>query len=105
MVLDQFSCSAFQGSSGGGIFLRDGKYLSALTRGAGETFTLGVPIRRIREWCKKEKIEWAINPEIPFPAIDEIMNLPIEDMGKNISLSKEDGQKEFRTFIKIVESN
>ena len=53
-VFDQTTVTAFPGSSGGGVFLSErsgdkaGQYMGMLVRGAGETFNLVVPIRRMR---------------------------------------------------------
>lgn len=100
VIFDQFSCPAFPGSSGGGLFLSDGKYIATLVRGAGETFTLGVPLRRIREWCKKENLEWAIDPSIPLPSNEEIDAIPIEDKNKDIKGGIDSKVlKAFPTFI------
>lgn len=55
---DQSSASAFPGSSGGGIFNMDGQYIGTLVRGASETFTFYVPIRRIREWARRHNVEF-----------------------------------------------
>ena len=55
----QISSTAQPGSSGGGIFVvADGKcyYAGMLTRGAGETINLAVPLKRIRENLAK----WAM---------------------------------------------
>lgn len=78
-VFDQTTATAFPGSSGGGVFLRnDGRYVGMLVRGAGEGFNLIVPVRRIREYCDKQAIEWAIDPKEKMPAMDEVWKLPIE---------------------------
>jgi hypothetical protein len=62
-VFDQTSAPAFPGSSGGGMFLaNNGEYIGCLTRGAGETFNLIVPIRRIKEWAKKHQVEFLFDP-------------------------------------------
>ncbi len=58
-VFDQTSCTAFPGSSGGGVWITEtGEYIGTLVRGAGETFNLIVPIRRIKEWAKKQGVEF-----------------------------------------------
>jgi hypothetical protein len=65
---DQTSVTAFPGSSGGGVFLKkDGRYISMLVRGSGETMNLTVPIRRIKAWVKKINMEWLLNPDLPAP--------------------------------------
>jgi S1-C subfamily serine protease len=84
-VFDQTTCAAFPGSSGGGVFLRDGQYIGMLVRGAGETFNLIVPVRRMWDWSKKAKVEWALNPNVPMPSEEDLKKLPIEDVGKNFA--------------------
>jgi S1-C subfamily serine protease len=63
-VFDQSSCPAFPGSSGGGLWREEtGEYIGTLVRGAGETFNIYVPIRRIKEWAARHHIEFIFNPE------------------------------------------
>lgn len=82
VVFDQTTVTAFPGSSGGGVFLKeDGRYMGMLVRGAGEQFNLIVPVRRIREWAKRAGVEWAIDPNVPMPTVDDLRKLPIEDSG------------------------
>lgn len=90
VVYDQTNCTAFRGSSGGGVFLKDGHYHSMLVRGAGETFNLVVPMRRITTWTKRTKTEWLIDPAVVAPKIDDewLRNNTIEE-NKN----KPDGTK------------
>ena len=57
-VFDQSSATAFPGSSGGGMFNAQGEYIGTLVRGAGETFNLYVPVRRIRDWAKRHGVEF-----------------------------------------------
>jgi hypothetical protein len=79
-VYDQSSCAGFPGSSGGGIFLKsDGRYVGMLVRGAGETFNLMVPVRRMRDWAKTNNVLWAIDPSVPMPTLAEIDKLAPED--------------------------
>lgn len=78
-VFMQASTPGMPGSSGGGIFLRDGRYVGMLVRGAGETFVLAVPIRRIREFATRAKVEWALDQSVPLPSDEEIALLSIED--------------------------
>jgi hypothetical protein len=79
-VYDQSSCAGFPGSSGGGIFLKsDGRYVGMLVRGAGETFNLMVPVRRMKDWATSNKVLWAIDPSIPMPTLAEIEKLSPED--------------------------
>ena len=80
-VYDQTTVHAFPGSSGGGVYLTDGQYVGMLVRGAGETFNLIVPVRRMREWAKKNKIEFALDPTVPTPSFEELEKIVVEDIG------------------------
>lgn len=80
-VYDQTTATAFPGSSGGGVYLEDGRYVGMIVRGAGEGFNLMVPVRRMSSWAKKAKVEWAIDPNVALPSADELSKLPIEDVG------------------------
>jgi len=82
VVFDQTTVTAFPGSSGGGVYLKgDGQYVGMLVRGAGEQFNLIVPVRRLRDWAKSAKVEWAVDPNLPMPSADELKKLPVEDSG------------------------
>lgn len=86
LVFDQTTVNAFPGSSGGGVYLKsDARYIGMLVRGAGETFNLIVPIRRMSSWAEKNKIEWALDPKVALPTDEEIAKLPIEDVGSKLS--------------------
>lgn len=80
VVFDQTTATAFPGSSGGGVYLTDGRYVGMLVRGAGEGFNFIVPIRRLEKWAKDHKIEWAINPEVKAPTMKEIEKIVIDDV-------------------------
>jgi hypothetical protein len=64
------------------VFLTTGEYIGMLVRGAGETFNLIVPMRRIQKWAKSEDIEWALDPSVKAPTLQEINKLPKEKIGK-----------------------
>ena len=78
---DQTTVTAFPGSSGGGVYLTDGRYVGMLVRGAGEGFNLMVPVRRMLQWAEKNDIMWAIDPRAEMPSFDEIDEIPVEDAG------------------------
>lgn len=81
-VYDQTTCAAFPGSSGGGVYLSNsGLYCGMIVRGAGETFNLTVPIRRMREYAKRVKIEWAIDDNVAVPDNKTIYSTPVEEVG------------------------
>jgi S1-C subfamily serine protease len=85
-VYDQTTCAAFPGSSGGGVYLEsDGRYIGMIVRGAGETFNLTVPIRRMREWAARSKIEFALDDSFPVPSEEELRKTPVEEIGVTFS--------------------
>ncbi len=80
-VFDQTTVTAFPGSSGGGVFLEaSGEYIGMLVRGSGNggSFNFIVPIRRMRKWASEQKIEWAIDPSIKVPSLEEIEKINVE---------------------------
>jgi S1-C subfamily serine protease len=97
---DQTTVTAFPGSSGGGVFLQDGRYVGMIVRGAGEGFNLMVPVRRIKRWAKKHGVMWAIDPSADTPSLDEINNLPIETVSKDEEEEKDKGKKLFPPELK-----
>jgi S1-C subfamily serine protease len=90
---DQTTVTAFPGSSGGGVFLQDGRYVGMIVRGAGEGFNLMVPVRRIKRWAKKHDIMWALDPSIKAPSLDDIKELPVETISKDEDKAKGDKGK------------
>ncbi len=93
-VYDQTTVTAFPGSSGGGVYLKEEnpRYVGMLVRGAGEGFNLIVPIRRMVSYCQKHKIMWALDPSIKMPDYEELKKMPIEATPKTEE-KKEDGKK------------
>lgn len=81
-VYDQSTCAAFPGSSGGGLYREsDGKYVGMIVRGAGETFNLYVPMRRIQAWTKRVNAEWVLDDKIAVPDNHTIKKTPVEEVG------------------------
>lgn len=97
-LFDQTTVTAFPGSSGGGVFSTDGKYIGMLVRGAGETFNLIVPVRRIRKWAEGENLLWAMDPDAKAPSMDDIEKISVENMAdlkespKILTLGSPDGR-------------
>jgi hypothetical protein len=83
-VFDQTTVAAFPGSSGGGVFLTEssgkhaGGYVGMLVRGAGESFNLIVPVRRMYKWAQKGKVAWAMDNS-KVPNLEDVFKLPIEN--------------------------
>jgi hypothetical protein len=94
-IFDQTTCTAFPGSSGGGVYLKsDARYVGMLVRGAGEGFNLIVPVRRIHEYCLKHKIMWALDGKVPMPTEDELKEMPIESTPREEDKAEDDEKKE-----------
>tara|TARA_Y100000766_G_scaffold220060_1_gene192031 strand:- start:13056 stop:14021 length:966 start_codon:yes stop_codon:yes gene_type:complete len=110
-IFDQTTCTAFPGSSGGGVYLKsDAKYIGMLVRGAGEGFNLIVPVRRMRDYCEEHKIMWAMDPAEKMPTEAELKKMPIENEPKESKTEKsdieeaadeEDSAKNFPFMIRI----
>lgn len=86
-IYDQTTCAAFQGSSGGGVYLQDGRYVSMIVRGAGETFNLTVPMRRLHKWAKKVGVDFTLDASVNVPSDETLKSRPIEDNPKGGSHS------------------
>lgn len=99
VIFDQTTVIAFPGSSGGGVYLKDGRYIGMLVRGSGESFNLVVPIRRIKEFVKNSKIEWTIDPSVPMPTDEELRKIPVEDIGFTFDKKSVSNNKEFPFLI------
>ena len=106
-VFDQTTCTAFPGSSGGGVYLKsDARYVGMLVRGAGEGFNLIVPVRRMIDYCEKHKIMWALDRSIPMPSEDDLKKLPIEHEPKeeteDVDDDKEAAKKMFPYMLRVT---
>jgi S1-C subfamily serine protease len=81
VVYDQSTCAAFPGSSGGGIYRKaDGAYVGMIVRGAGETFNLYVPMRRMRTWAERQGIQFVFDDAVAVPTEKVLRSSPIEDV-------------------------
>lgn len=58
--VDQSTAPAFPGSSGGGMFDKEGRFVGVLVSGASDTLNYFVPIRKVREWAAKENLPLTI---------------------------------------------
>ena len=94
-VFDQTTCTAFPGSSGGGVYLKsDAKYVGMLVRGAGEGFNLIVPVRRMVDYCERHKIMWALDGKVDMPNEEALKKMPVESTPKEEDKAKDDEKKE-----------
>ena len=105
VVFDQTSAPAFPGSSGGGIFLTEssgdnsGRYTGMLVRGAGETFNLIVPVRRMRKWATSQNILWALDETLEVPSYDDIVQIPVENKPSEYKTSPTADSKQFPVLL------
>lgn len=104
-VFDQTSVTAFPGSSGGGVFLQDGRYIGMLVRGAAPTFNFIVPVRRIRAWAFSAQVYWAIDQSVPAPTDEELSarKLSVETPGTNLPIDGDEQSEEAHFLIKRVD--
>ena len=105
MEFDQTTVTAFPGSSGGGVYLQDGRYVGMLVRGAGENFNLMVPIRRMKKWAEENDLLWAIDPAQKTPTFKEIREISLEDSGfrGKPSGAAEKKREELPFLIRVLE--
>jgi S1-C subfamily serine protease len=101
---DQTTATSFPGSSGGGVFLKNGAYVGMIVRGAGEGFNLAVPVRRMVRWAESADILWAMDKSVPLPSEEELAEMAIEDTGhkfKRAAGKKPDpAEKEFPYLLR-----
>jgi len=104
---DQTTVTATNGSSGGGVYTRDGVCIGLVTIGVrtGDNFNFIVPIRRIAKWAKSAGVEWALYDGIKMPVEKEMKKMPIEDTG--VKLHSSSGEKlslEYKYLIRKYEN-
>lgn len=112
-VFDQTTCTAFPGSSGGGIFLKNDdrvRYVGMLVRGAGEGFNLIVPIRRMVQFCEKHDIMWALDSTLKMPDEKDLKkssveNSPDETKNEKSKDEKDSIRKNFPFMLYIKRKN
>jgi len=108
-VFDQTTVTAFPGSSGGGVFVAGeekemvkhrGQYCGMLVRGAGETFNLIVPVRRMITWAKDNNCSWALDESAKTPTMSELNSHTwvVEDNGTQSSHSYSDAEENNKKY-------
>jgi V8-like Glu-specific endopeptidase len=87
---DQVSCTAFPGSSGGGIFLeKDLSYIGMIVIGirGADNINFAVPIRTIHEWFEKNDLKFILDPSLDCGDIKEVINpkriTPVDEASQN----------------------
>ena len=105
-VFDQTTVTAFPGSSGGGVFLTDGKYIGMLVRGAGETFNMTVPVRRMCDWVEKRDVKWLLDPSKPMPTLEDIHKIEAESRsGNGLKPEPDPNTKNFPYLIREIKQD
>ena len=98
-IFDQTTVAAFPGSSGGGVYLKDdGRYVGMIVRGAGETFNLIVPIRRMTAWAKENDLMWALDHNTPMPSRADVDKMDVESDGLYFPSDREAGETKAKGF-------
>ena len=95
-IFDQTTVTAFPGSSGGGVFLKEAgkpRYVGMLVRGAGEGFNLIVPARRMKDYCEKHELMWALDPKVKMPSEEDLKKMPIENSPSESEEEEASGKK------------
>lgn len=107
VIFDQTNATSFPGSSGGIVCLeKDGRYVGMLVRGAGETFSLYVPVRRMINWAKKVGVEFAIDDAKAVPTDEELRKRPVDDSLKLVDTEKKAVMKHSQLFqYKLVDTS
>lgn len=67
LVFDQTSAPALPGSSGGGVFLEDGRVIGIFARQSSPALSFYIPLRRIKAWAEENNLMWALDPSVPMP--------------------------------------
>ena len=80
-VFDQTTVMADHGSSGGGVFLFDGRLVGLVLQGTGQSMNYIAPARRIVKFARDGGIAWAVDDSVTLPTDEELKKLVIEDNG------------------------
>jgi len=106
-IFDQTTVTAFPGSSGGGVFLKEAgkpRYVGMLVRGAGEGFNLIVPARRMKDYCEKHELMWALDPKVKMPSEEDLKKMPIENSPSESEEEEASGKKKMmeKAFPRMI---
>jgi len=79
---DQITTLIYPGSSGGGVYLPDGRYvgMASMLRAGG--VGLITPIRHMIDWATKTHCLWALDASVQMPNLAVLSAWPVESDGK-----------------------
>ena len=79
-IYDQTNLNIFPGSSGGGVYdLETGEYCGMIVRGTLGGFNFMVPMRRIKSWAERVKVDWILDPDKTAPSAEDLAKLSVDD--------------------------
>ena len=79
---DQINLTALSGSSGGGVYLENGRCIGILVQGLTETsdgVNLMVPAWRMWEYARRTNCLWALDATVPVPGLEAMQATPVEE--------------------------
>lgn len=87
-ILDQVTAVIFPGCSGGGVFLKDGRYIGMANAIYAPNVGLIVPSRKIIDWSKRHDIKWAVDPKVAVPSDEDLKCFPVDELDyvKNLKI-------------------
>ena len=109
VVFDQTSTPSYPGCSGSGVYFEDGpdkaKMVGMLVRGAGPGFNFIVPVRRMKDWAKVNNVSWALDEKETVPSLEEILKLPVDDVGAKAPTESHTEHKDEMEFPYLLKRN
>lgn len=105
VVFDQTTATAFPGSSGGGIFLKNNsRYIGMLVRGSsgGGSFNFYVPVRRMKTWAEKNHVLWALDASITLPSDSVLQSAAADDATTTVKATQSDSPGEDFAWLEKV---
>jgi len=102
---DQTTVTATNGSSGGGVYTRNGVCIGIVTLGVrtGDNFNFIVPIRRMMKWARSAGVAWVFNSNIKMPSEEELKKMPVEDTGVKLRRPTVTPSSKYRYLIRKYE--
>lgn len=81
-IFDQITTLIYPGSSGGGVYLPDGRYVGMASMLRTSGVGLITPIRHMIAWATKTHCLWALDSSVQMPNLATLNAWPIESDGE-----------------------